>query len=187
MFSLISDADAHPLFNSGEEWIGDYRIQIATLPEIPAVDEKIQVLLRVVDVDFQELENFTLGIRIFYHGEQVGAIMPTIYQNGHVEIDYIFENLIIYTGSSIAFAFVTIFVPILLFEKVFKKKINWKPAIYLLVVWFLFLEIKTGQEILSTEIVGHAAPLAAKIIPIIGNFLGLFGTLYYAYKYTENK
>ena len=92
MFSLISDADAHPLFNSGEEWIGDYRIQIATLPEIPEVNEKIQVLLRVVDVDFQELENFTLGIRIFYHGEQVDAIMPTSYQNGHVEMDYIFEN-----------------------------------------------------------------------------------------------
>ena len=86
------DAEAHPLFNSGEEWIGDYRIQIATLPEIPAVDEKIQVLLRVVDVDFQELENFTLGIRIFYDGEQVDAVMPTSYQNGHVEMDYIFEN-----------------------------------------------------------------------------------------------
>ena len=92
MFSLISDADAHPLFNSGEEWIGDYRIQIATLPEIPAVDEKIQVLLRVVDADFQELENFTLGIRIFYDGEQVDAVMPTTYQSGHVEMDYIFEN-----------------------------------------------------------------------------------------------
>jgi len=92
MFSLISDVDAHPLFNSGEEWIGDYRIQIATLPEIPAVDEKIQVLLRVVDADFQELENFTLGIRIFYDGEQVDAVMPTIYQSGHVEMDYIFEN-----------------------------------------------------------------------------------------------
>ena len=92
IFSLISDVEAHPLFNSGEEWIGDYRIQIATLPEIPAVDEKIQVLLRVVDVDFEELENFTLGIRIFYDGEQVDAIMPTTYQNGHVEMDYIFEN-----------------------------------------------------------------------------------------------
>ena len=102
-------------------------------------------------------------------------------------IDFIFENLIIYTGSSIAFAFVTIFVPILLFEKVFKKQINWKPAIYLLVVWFLFLEFKTGQKILSTEIVGHAAPLVAKIISIIGNFLGLFGTLYYAYQYTNTK
>ncbi len=92
IFSLISDVEAHPLFNSGEEWIGDYRIQIATVPEIPAVDEKIQVLLRVVDVDFEELENFTLGIRIFYDGEQVDAIMPTTYQNGHVEMDYIFEN-----------------------------------------------------------------------------------------------
>jgi len=93
MFSLISDADAHPLFNSGEEWIGDYRIQIATLPEIPEVNENLQVLLRVVDVDFQELENFTLGIRIFdITGEQIDAIMPTSYQNGHVEMDYIFEN-----------------------------------------------------------------------------------------------
>ena len=92
IFSLISDVEAHPLFNSGEEWIGDYRIQIATLPEIPAVDEKIQVLLRVVDVDFEELENFTLGIRIFYDEEQVDAVMPTTYQSGHVEMDYIFEN-----------------------------------------------------------------------------------------------
>ena len=116
---------------------------------------------------------------------KIFSFLPSITDYGL--IDFIFENLIIYTGSSIAFAFVTIFVPILLFEKVFKKKINWKPAIYLLVVWFLFLEFKTGQKILSTEIVGHAAPLAAKIIPIIGNFLGLFGTLYYAYKYTENK
>ena len=91
-FSLIPDADAHPLFNSGEQWIGDYRIQIATLPEIPEVNENLQVLLRVVDVDFQELENFTLGIRIFYDGEQIDAVMPTSYQNGHVEMDYIFEN-----------------------------------------------------------------------------------------------
>ena len=49
-------------------------------------------LLRAVDVDFQELENFTLGIRIFdVTGEQIDAIIPTSYQNGHVEMDYIFE------------------------------------------------------------------------------------------------
>ena len=45
------------MFNSGEEWIGDHRIQIGTLPEIPAVDEEIQVLFQVVDADFQELIN----------------------------------------------------------------------------------------------------------------------------------
>ena len=90
--NLILDAEAHPLFNSSEEWIGDYRVQISTLPEIPAVGENIQVLLRVVDADFQELDQFTLGIRIFYDGEQIDAIMPKTYQNGHVEMDYFFEN-----------------------------------------------------------------------------------------------
>ena len=92
MINLIPEAEAHALFNSGEEWIGDHRVQIATLPEIPAVDEEIQVLLRVVDADFQELDQFTLGIRIFYDGEQIDAIMPKTYQNGHVEMDYFFEN-----------------------------------------------------------------------------------------------
>jgi len=91
MFNLIPQAEAHPLFNSGEEWIGDYRIQIATLPEIPAVDEEIQVLLRIVDADFKELDQFTIGIRIFYDGEQIDAVMPNMYQNGHMEMDYIFE------------------------------------------------------------------------------------------------
>ena len=91
MINLIPEAAAHALFNSGEEWIGDYRVQIATLPEIPAVDEEIQVLFQVVDGDFQELDQFTMGIRVFYDGEQIDAIMPQMYQNGHMEMDYIFE------------------------------------------------------------------------------------------------
>jgi hypothetical protein len=91
MINLIPGVEAHPMFNSGEEWIGDYRIQIATLPEIPAVDEEIQVLFQVVDADFQELDQFTMGIRVFYDGEQIDAVMPNMYQNGHMEMDYIFE------------------------------------------------------------------------------------------------
>ena len=92
MINLIPEVEAHPLFNSGEEWIGDYRVQIATLPEIPAVDEEIQVLFQVVDGDFQELDQFTMGIRVFYDGEQIDAVMPKMYQNGHMEMDYIFER-----------------------------------------------------------------------------------------------
>jgi len=91
MINLIPETEAHPLFNSGEEWIGNYRVQIATLPEIPAVDEEIQVLFQVVDADFQELDQFTMGIRIFYDGEQIDAVMPNMYQNGHMEMDYVFE------------------------------------------------------------------------------------------------
>ena len=91
MIGLISEAEAHSLFNSAEAWIGDHRIQIATLPEIPAVDEEIQVLFQIVDADFQELDQFTMGIRIFYDGEQIDAVMPKMYQDGHMEMDYIFE------------------------------------------------------------------------------------------------
>ena len=91
MINLIPEGEAHPLFNSGEEWIGDYRIQIATQPEIPAVDEEIQVLLRIVDADFEELDQFEMGIRIFHGGEQIDAVMPKMYQGGHTEMDYIFE------------------------------------------------------------------------------------------------
>ena len=89
---FFMDAEAHPLFNSSEEWIGDHRVQISTQPEIPAVGEKIQVLLRVVDADFEELDRFLLGIRIFYHENQIGAIQPTVYENGHLEMDYVFEE-----------------------------------------------------------------------------------------------
>jgi len=91
MLNLIPGAEAHPLFNSGEEWIGNYRNQIATQPEIPAVGDEIQVLLRIVDADFKELDQFTMGIRIFYDGEQNEAVMPNMYQNGHKVMDYIFE------------------------------------------------------------------------------------------------
>ena len=91
VINLIPEAEAHALFNSGEEWIGDYRVQIATLPEIPAVDEEIQVLFQVVDADLEELDQFEMGIRIFYGGEQIDAVMPKMYQNGHMEMDYIFE------------------------------------------------------------------------------------------------
>jgi len=92
MINLIPGTEAHPMINSGEEWIGDHRIQIAPLPEIPAVDEEIQVLFQVVNTDFQELDQFTMGIRIFYDGEQIDAVKPKMYQNGHMEMDYIFEK-----------------------------------------------------------------------------------------------
>ena len=91
IINLSPEAEAHPLFNSGEEWIGDYRIQIATLPEIPEVGEKIQVLLRVVDADYQELEQFTLGIRIFYDGEQIDAVMPKTVSYTHLTLPTIYS------------------------------------------------------------------------------------------------
>ena len=79
------------MFNSSEAWIGDHRVQISTLPEIVGVGEEVQVLIRVTDADLEELDQFEMGIRIFYDGEQIDAVMPKIYQSGHPEMDYVFE------------------------------------------------------------------------------------------------
>ena len=80
------------MFNSAEQVIGGYRVQIATLPEIPQSGEKSQVLLRVLDPDYNEIDRFTLGIRVFFNDLQVDAISPRTYEDGHMETDYVFRN-----------------------------------------------------------------------------------------------
>ena len=45
------------LSNSFEEKIGTHRVQIATLPEIPTVNEKPQILFRVKNNDFRYLND----------------------------------------------------------------------------------------------------------------------------------
>ena len=88
----ISDANAHSLFNSAESTIGDYRVQIATLPEIPSNSEPMQILFRVTDLDLNEVDRFTMGVRIFYNDLQIDAIPPESHQDGHWEVDYTLEN-----------------------------------------------------------------------------------------------
>jgi len=88
----LIEASAHSLFNSAESTIGDYRVQIATLPEIPETGKPMQILFRVNDLDLNEVDRFTMGVRIFYLDEQIDTIPPSSHQNGHWELDYILEN-----------------------------------------------------------------------------------------------
>ena len=90
--SIFSQASAHSLFNSAEQFLGGYRVQIATLPEFPNVGETSQLLLRVTDGDFNEVDRFTMGIRIFFNDEQVDDIPPKSIEGSHWIIDYVFER-----------------------------------------------------------------------------------------------
>ena len=65
--SAVNTAYAHPLFNSAEEFYGGYRVQVATTPEFPQIDEPSQFLVRVTDANFEEVDSFTMGIRVFYN------------------------------------------------------------------------------------------------------------------------
>ncbi len=92
MVPLFSDAYAHSMFNSAEEFLGGYRVQVATLPEFPQIGEKSQILFRVGDSDFNEVDNFTIGIRFFYNDQQIDAINPESHKGGHYEMDYVWEK-----------------------------------------------------------------------------------------------
>ncbi len=85
-------AHAHSLFNSAEEFIGGFRVQIATLPEFPQIGEESKILLRITDAEFEEIDGFTMGVRFTYHGEQISAVSPTFVSGSHWETAFVFEN-----------------------------------------------------------------------------------------------
>lgn len=92
MVPIFSEVYGHSMFNSAESTLGGYRVQVATLPEFPEIGEPSQILFRVTDIDFEEVDRFTLGARIFYNGQQIDTIPPRSYEGGHVEMDFVWKN-----------------------------------------------------------------------------------------------
>ena len=90
--TATTNAYGHSLFNSAEETIGDYRVQIATQPEFPQIGERSQILIRVTDQNFEEVDRFTMGARIFYNDEQIITWRPESYDDGHMQKNFIFEE-----------------------------------------------------------------------------------------------
>jgi len=89
---IISQADAHSLFNSGEQTMGPYRVQIATLPEFPQIDEESKLLLRITDQDYNEVDRFTMGIKIYFDGELINEFRQKSYEGSHWETVFVFQN-----------------------------------------------------------------------------------------------
>lgn len=92
VFLAIPPVYGHSLFNSAEEFIGGYRVQIATLPEFPQIGEESQILIRITDADFEEIDRFTMGMRFTYNGDQISAISPQSIEGSHWETDFVFEE-----------------------------------------------------------------------------------------------
>ena len=97
IFSTYSGFDfvyAHSMFNSAEQSYGGYRVQVATAPEFPQIDEPSQFLIKVTKgSDYEEVDNFTMGIRIHYNDQQIDAIPPTTIDSAHWDFDYTWKNI----------------------------------------------------------------------------------------------
>jgi len=89
---VFEDAYAHSMFNSAEKFYAGYRVQVATTPEFPQIDEPSQFLVRVTDSDFEEVDRFTMGIRVFFNDQQVNTIPPTSIEGGHWDFDYVWRS-----------------------------------------------------------------------------------------------
>jgi len=91
--SVFVDANAHSMFNSGEKFEAGYRVQVATLPEFPQIGEPSQFLVRVTNgFDYEEVDRFTMGIRIYYNEELVDTIPSKSIEGAHWVIDYVWKN-----------------------------------------------------------------------------------------------
>ena len=100
LFSSISifDVNAHSLFNSGEKFEAGYRVQVATLPEFPEIGGASQFLVRVTEgFDYEEVDRFRMGIRIYYNEELVDTILPRSIEGSHWDLDYVWK----YSGNHI--------------------------------------------------------------------------------------
>ncbi len=92
--SGISSAYGHSMFNSAEQSLGDYRVQVATAPEFPQIDEPSQFMIKVTKgFDYEDVEDFTMGIRVYYNEQQVDAIPPTSVEGSHWDFDYVWRNI----------------------------------------------------------------------------------------------
>ena len=86
-------AHAHSMFNSAEKFEAGHRVQVATAPEFPEIDEPSQFLVKVTKgFDYEDVDRFTMGMRIFYNGLQIDAIPPTSIEGSHWDFDYIWKN-----------------------------------------------------------------------------------------------
>lgn len=94
LFSVMSiqESGAHSMFNSAESTIGNNRVQIATVPEIPIINEKCTIRIHVTDSDLRDVQGFTMGMRIFYNDKQVDGIPPQSHDGGYWDFDYVFER-----------------------------------------------------------------------------------------------
>ncbi len=82
----------HPSFSSGSARIGNYEIQITTIPSIPEVGKDTKIHFHFMDQYGNDVEKFRMSLKIYYNDELMRTFSPSEYNNGNSDIDYVFEK-----------------------------------------------------------------------------------------------
>lgn len=100
----VNYASAHDNLNSEDQTIGNYELQVATDPEIPAADQPFKLSFRVLDhqsasnimnsfnTQASEVSHFRMGARIYYNDQLVGVIPVQNFDKGEWSTQYTFHE-----------------------------------------------------------------------------------------------
>lgn len=101
---MMNYVSAHEDYNSGDETIGKYEVQVATDPEIPSSNQPFKLSFRVLnhqsasnilnsfDTKISEVDHFRMGARIYYNNELVDTIPAQDITGGEWSTKYIFHE-----------------------------------------------------------------------------------------------
>jgi hypothetical protein len=101
---MINYASAHEDYNSGDETIGKYEVQVATDPEIPSSNQPFKLSFRVLnhqsasnilnslDTKLSEVDHFRMGAKIYYNNELVYTIPVQEITGGEWSTKYVFHE-----------------------------------------------------------------------------------------------
>lgn len=96
------------------------------------------------------------------------------------QFNYYLNHFVSYLFSSISFAWISIFLPMIIFKKL-NISVNWRPSIYFLFIWFALIQYKTSIMILNINLLND---ILLKLI-VVSNILGVFWILFIAFRSTD--
>ena len=87
----------YPPFSANSVRIGNYEIQLYTMPSIPEVGKDTKIHFHFMDQDGQDIEKFRTNLKIYHNDDLLHSYPSTEYNNGKMETNYVFEE----TGNHI--------------------------------------------------------------------------------------
>jgi hypothetical protein len=83
---------AHPPFSTDSARIGNYEIKVETTPAVPEVGTDTKIHFEVLDENARPVDNFRIGIQIYYNDDLVKSFPPANHDLGNFDLSYTFRE-----------------------------------------------------------------------------------------------
>ena len=88
---LVAYEISYPTFSTGAEKIGNYEVQVSTIPSAPNVGKDTKIHFLVLDQNGKQVNKIRMGLQIYHNGD----LMKEFSQDDHPgawDMDYVFQE-----------------------------------------------------------------------------------------------